>query len=110
MKIKICESHVKVYEYLKRKVEDIATKKINIKYTSIVDAVGLSYPHVAKCMIELAEYGCIKKISDGKGRKEGGSEYLVDTRYKVFKKRVVRKRTYVTKYRVTLLELKKVLS
>jgi hypothetical protein len=107
MKIKICESHIKIYEYLRRKVDKLDIKVINIKYNAIGDAVRLSYPQVAKCMIELVKHGCIKKIQDGKGRRVGGSEYLVNTGFKAFKKRVTKVKVYETKYKVTILDLKK---
>lgn len=106
MKIKICESHIKIYEYLKRKVDKTKDNRINIKYEKIKSALNLSYPIVAKCMTELVAHGCIKKVEDGKGRKMG-STYLVDTRYKVYKKKVAKEKVYKTKYTVTVLELKK---
>jgi len=102
---RVCESHAVVYEYLKRLAAD--NKIIKVKYRDIERDTKLTYPIVAKCMVDLIDHGCVKKLIDGKGHRDGGSEYAIDSGFKVFKKRVTRVKVYKTKYQVTILDLKK---
>jgi predicted transcriptional regulator len=106
MNIKISESHIKVYGYLKKLA--LTSKIIKIGYQEIEFAIKVSYPVIAKCMNDLLNIGCIKKLQDGKGRRAGGSVYTVDTEYKVFRSKENREKSYITKYVVTIIELKKI--
>ena len=106
MEIKICRSHVTIYEFLKKKAKATISNCFLITHREIVANTGLSHPKVVKCMLELAKGGYIKKLKDGRGRLVGGSQYMVDTSYSVVKTKQVKERIYKQKYSITVLELK----
>ena len=107
--VKVCKSHVKIYEYL-RGLSTYISKKgldiITIEYHQIEKATGLSYPIVCKVMPQLVKLGCIKKLQDGRGRTgQDGSKYLIDVGYEAVKSKVKKERVYRIKYKVTVWEL-----
>ena len=113
MNIKICRSHVKIYEYFCKLSTEANFFKSKDKYLVVIDyhqikqGTHLSYPIVVKCIPHLIKLGLLKKIQDGRGREPGGSKYLVDTMFEVVKTKVIKERIYKIKYPVEVLEFKK---
>jgi hypothetical protein len=114
VKIKICRSHVKIYEYFCHLANEANFFKVKdknvvaIDYHQIKKGTHLSYPIVVKCIPHLIKLGCLKKIQDGRGREPGGSKYLVDTMFEVVKTKVIKERIYKIKYPIIVLELRKI--
>jgi hypothetical protein len=107
-KLKVCPSHVKIYEHLVSLAKKTPDNKITVKYYGLSDALQISYPMIAKCMVDLAKFGCIKLLKQNRGRHSEGTEYKVDTQLKAVKHVVKKEKRYTIRWNKIEIKFEKV--